>query len=276
MDWLRERIALIDLQTLQLVVVVAGLIGFAIAETLVPDQREALAVRTRNGARNLALYLIGIVLTTIVIGTFYYLGAAFLAANRVGLLYVVPVPTWLGLLLAFLALDFTDYLFHRISHEKKWLWVMHAVHHSDPRLDVTTQFRAHPVHLIVGLGWRIVVIAAVGIPFWLVMLRDAWSTLLVQWQHANVRVPARLDRALRVLIVTPLMHRIHHSPLPDETDSNFGGLLTIWDRLLGTYRAERLPSDVRYGLRQLAGPQHQTIVGMLLTPLRAWTMAGRL
>ena len=276
MESLLERIAFIDLQNLQWAIVFAGLIAFAIAETVIPERREALAVRARNGTRNVAMYVFGVVLTSAVIGTFYYLGAAFLAVNRVGLLYAVPLPSWLRLAIAFLAIDFGDYLFHRVSHEHKWLWVMHAVHHSDPRLDVTTHFRAHPLHLIVGVAWRIVVIAAVGIPFALVLVRDAWSTLLVQWQHANVRAPRALDRVLRTVIVTPLMHRIHHSPLAEETDSNFGGLLSVWDRLLGTYRAGKLPSDEPYGLRRLAAPAHQSVRGMLLTPLAAWRLDGRL
>lgn len=276
MERLLQSVAFIDLQNLQWAIVLAGLVIFAVAETAIPERREPLTVRARSGARNLAMYLFGVALTSAVIGTFYYVGAAFLAVNRVGLLYAVPLPNWLRLVIAFLAIDFGDYLFHRVSHERKWLWVMHAVHHSDPRLDVTTHFRAHPLHLIVGVAWRIVVIAAMGIPFALVLLRDAWSTLLVQWQHANVRVPRGLDRALRTVIVTPLMHRIHHSPRPEETDSNFGGLLSIWDRLLGTYRAEKLPSDVPFGLRRLAASAHQSVRGMLLTPLVAWKLDGRL
>jgi sterol desaturase/sphingolipid hydroxylase (fatty acid hydroxylase superfamily) len=224
----------------------------------------------------LTLFIIGTALTSLVIGTFYYLCAAFLALNRVGLLYLLPLPAWLALLLGFLALDFTDYLYHRISHERKWLWVMHAVHHSELRLDVTTHFRAHPLHMLVAVGWRIVVIAAFGIPFWLLIVRDASVMLLALWQHANLRPVGSLDRRLQLLIVTPGMHRIHHSPLPEETDSNFGGFLSVWDRLLGTYRAQRLPSAVPYGLHQLAAARHQTLAGMLLTPLRAWRLSGRL
>ena len=189
MDGLRDMLGFVDLQKLQGGIAIAGLIAFVLAESIVPAQRASLSVRLRSGARNLAIYAIGVVLTSAVIGTFYYVGAAFLAVNRVGLLYALPLPWWLQVVIAFLALDFTDYLFHRVSHEKRWLWVMHAVHHSDPRLDVTTHFRAHPVHLVLGVGWRIIAIAAVGIPFWLVLMRDAWATLLAQWQHANVRVP---------------------------------------------------------------------------------------
>jgi sterol desaturase/sphingolipid hydroxylase (fatty acid hydroxylase superfamily) len=276
MGWFRDAIGFIDLQTLQLALVFLGLIGFLVAESVVPARRTPSRVRIRSGLRNLTMYAIGTVATSVVIGTFYYVGAAFLATNRVGLFYAVPLPLWLVVVLGFLALDFTDYLFHRVSHERKWLWVMHAVHHSDPRLDVTTHFRAHPLHLIVGVAWRIVVIAAVGIPFWIVLLRDVSATLLVQWQHANVRVSPWLDRRLRAVFVTPLMHRVHHSPLPDETDSNFGGVLSLWDRLLGTYRAERQQSYGSYGLRQLVSARHQTVLGMLLTPLRAWPMSGRL
>jgi len=153
---------------------------------------------------------------------------------------------------------------------------MHAVHHSEQRLDVTTHFRAHPLHMLVAVGWRIVVIAAIGVPFWLVIMRDAGVMLLALWQHANLRAGGNLDRQLQLLIVTPGMHRIHHSPLPEETDSKFGGFLSVWDRLLGTYREQRLPSPIPYGLRQLAATRYQRLSGMLLTPLRAWPLSGRL
>jgi sterol desaturase/sphingolipid hydroxylase (fatty acid hydroxylase superfamily) len=266
----------VDLQQLQVVLLLGGLVAFWLLETVVPDVRTAFAARVRGGARNLAIFVLGTALTSVALGTFYYYCAAFLAANRVGLLYLVPLPAWLGLLCGFLALDFTDYLFHRLSHEKKWLWVMHAVHHSDPRLDVTTHFRAHPVHMLFTVGWRVLVIAATGAPFWLVLLRDAAVIPLVLWQHGNIRLASRIDPWLRLVIVTPGVHRIHHSPLPEETDSNYGGFLTVWDRLLGTYRAEKLPAAIPYGLRQLSSPRFQGLGGLLMTPLRAWALSGRL
>jgi sterol desaturase/sphingolipid hydroxylase (fatty acid hydroxylase superfamily) len=266
----------IDLQQLQLGLLLGGLLVFVLLETFVPDARARFPARLRGGGRNLAVFALGTLATSVVLGTFYFYCAAFLAVNRVGLLYIVPVPAWLGLVLGFLAIDFSDYLFHRISHDRKWLWVMHAVHHSDPHLDVTTHFRAHPVHMLITVGWRVLVIAATGVPFWLALLHDALVIPFAEWQHANVPVAARLDRWLQAVIVTPGMHRIHHSPLPEETDSNFGGLLSVWDRLLGTYRGAKLPSETRYGLRQLAARRFQNLWGLLLTPVRAWSLAGRL
>jgi sterol desaturase/sphingolipid hydroxylase (fatty acid hydroxylase superfamily) len=266
----------VDLQQLQVMLLLGGLVAFWLLETVVPDVRTAFGARVRGDARNLAVFVLGTALTSVVLGTFYYYCAAFLAANRVGLLYLVPLPAWLALLCGFLALDFTDYLFHRLSHEKKWLWVMHAVHHSDPRLDVTTHFRAHPIHMLSSVGWRVLVIAATGTPFWLVLLRDAAVIPLALWQHGNLRLASRIDPWLRLAIVTPAVHRIHHSPLPEETDSNYGGFLTVWDRLLGTYRAEKLPAAIPYGLRQLSAPRFQGLGGLLLTPLRAWPLSGRL
>jgi len=266
----------VNLQQLQMVMLLAGFAIFWLLETAVPDVRAALAIRLRSGARNLTLFILSSIVTSLVIGTFYYYGAAVLAINHIGLLYWLPVPTWFSLLLALIAIDFTDYLFHRISHEQRWLWVMHAVHHSEARLDVTTHFRQHPLHMLLSVLWRLIVIAAFGVPFWLVLARDALIGAFVQWQHSNVRIPPKLDRWLQSVIVTPGMHRIHHSPVPEETDSNFGGFLTLWDRLLGTYRSEKLPSSERYGLRQLSPARFQSVAGLLLTPFRAWRMSGRL
>jgi sterol desaturase/sphingolipid hydroxylase (fatty acid hydroxylase superfamily) len=266
----------IDLQQLQMVLLVGGLAVFWLLESAMPQVRTAFRARLRSGARNLGIFILCTLVTSVVIGALYYWSAAFLAVNRIGLLYMVSLPFWLALVLGFIALDFGDYLFHRISHEKKWLWVMHAVHHSEPQLDITTHLRQHPAHLVIAVGWRLAVIAAFGVPFWLVLMRDAAIVLFVEWQHSNVRVPQRLDRWLQTVIVTPGMHRIHHSPIPEETDSNYGGFLSLWDRLLGTYRAEKLPSRMPFGLRQLAPARFQSLTGMLMTPLRAWSLSGRL
>jgi sterol desaturase/sphingolipid hydroxylase (fatty acid hydroxylase superfamily) len=271
-----DELQFVDLQSLQMIFVFGGLAAFLLLETVIPEVRAGIRQRLRSGSRNMALFVITTVVTSLVIGAFYFYGAAVLAVNRVGLLYASDLPGWAVIATGVIALDFSDYLYHRISHERKWLWVMHAVHHSEVHLDVTTHFRQHPLHMLVSVVWRLVVIAAIGIPFWLVLVRDALLGVLVQWQHSNVRVPEWLDRWLRPVIVTPGMHRIHHSPLSEETDSNFGGFLSLWDRLLGTYRAEKLPSPDRYGLRQLAAPAFQSVGGLLLTPIRAWRLAGRL
>jgi sterol desaturase/sphingolipid hydroxylase (fatty acid hydroxylase superfamily) len=153
----------------------------------------------------------------------------------------------LGILLA----DLGDYLFHRISHENRLLWLLHAVHHSDSHLDFSTSLRVHPLHALALILWKLLFLAAIVIPIWAIMVRDACGIAMNQFHHANVALPNRWDRLLRKVLVTPAVHRVHHSPSPERTNSNYGGLFVLWDHIFGTYREPdgQLPEE--YGLRAL-------------------------
>jgi sterol desaturase/sphingolipid hydroxylase (fatty acid hydroxylase superfamily) len=156
-----------------------------------------------------------------------------------GLLHAVtPVPPWLEVVLAVLALDFAIYLQHIVFHAVPVLWRLHRMHHADLDVDVTTGARFHPIEILLSMGLKFGVIAAVGASPLAVLLFEVLLSAGSLFNHANLRLPLDADRALRWLVVTPDMHRVHHSIDPAETNRNFGFTVSWWDRLCGTYRAQ--------------------------------------
>jgi sterol desaturase/sphingolipid hydroxylase (fatty acid hydroxylase superfamily) len=250
-------------------VLVGALAAAAVWESLAPYRGfPSGADRARHAGRNLALGTAMVVLTTILVGASGWQAMLWAQARGVGLLNLVALPWWIVVPVGFLLADFADYLFHRLSHTWRWVWMLHAVHHSDPHLDTTSTVRTHPLHAVAAIAWRVLVAFALGIPLAVILLRDVAATPLIALHHANLAWPERVDRALRWLVVTPAMHKLHHSPERAFTNANFGGLLSLWDRLLGTYR-EPGSSPAAYGLTRLAAPRDQSLWGMLVTPLRA-------
>ncbi len=222
--------------------------------------------RGRHLLRNAGVWLIGALAVALLLGAVIVPAAHWLEAHRVGVFFAVPLPVWALALAGIVLLDATDYLFHRLSHEAYWLWRLHALHHADDRLDVSTNIRAHPGHVLVTLGWRLTVLAALGFPQWVAVLRDLIALPIALWGHANVRFPDRLDRWMRAVLVTPAMHRVHHSPVAAQTDSNYGGFFSFWDRAFGTYLRPEPGQPVRYGLDTVDDPQAKTLRGMLRVP----------
>jgi len=198
--------------------------------------------------------------------------AALLAASnfvtqaRWGLAALDRVSPWSAIAAGVLLLDLTDYWRHRVSHALPVLWRLHRLHHTDPRIDVTSALRSHPVELLL----RPVFIGAAILLFGITPLAVLAQTLLqlpvLIFQHANVRLPASTDRTLAWLISTPAMHLIHHSRLAPETNSNYATGLTLWDRLFGSFNSASAPAAI--GLDGFDQPRQQTLRGMLANPLR--------
>jgi len=153
-----------------------------------------------------------------------------------GLLNALDWPKWVEVALAVAFLDFAIYLQHILSHALPVFWRLHQVHHSDMDFDTTTAVRFHPVEILVSLVFKVGLVAAIGADAFAVLLFEVILNGTALFNHGNVRLPAKLERALRFFVVTPEMHRVHHSTDPGETNTNFGFALSIWDRLGGTYR----------------------------------------
>ncbi len=164
--------------------------------------------------------------------------AAFAAEHGWGLLNYVELPFWVATLVAVIALDFVIWLQHVMVHAIPVLWRLHRVHHADPDYDVTTGARFHPIEIILSMLIKFATIAVLGPPVVAVILFEVLLNATAMFNHGNVRLPAEVDRVLRWFIVTPDMHRVHHSVEDDETNSNFGFSLPWWDHLFGTYRAQ--------------------------------------
>lgn len=239
------------------------------AERLAPRRRRTFALRQR-WAGNLGLMAVDtIVLRTVPAIT--AVGVAALAhAKGWGLLgAIVSLPMWLDVVVSVIVLDLAIYFQHRLFHAVPALWRLHRVHHTDPELDVTTGVRFHPVEMLLSLGFKAVVIAGLGPPVAAVLLFEVLLNAGSLFSHANLRLPAPVDGLLRALLVTPDMHRVHHSSDPVETDSNFGFTLSWWDRLFGTYRAQpRAGHDaMTIGVEGFAAPAVLGLYRLLIQPL---------
>lgn len=180
-------------------------------------------------------------LTTIIINfafAFLLLGVAdWVEVNNFGLINWLPkLPLWLYVLLGVLLLDFFGaYLAHFVEHKVKPLWMVHLVHHTDHKVDTTTANRHHPIESVIRFLFTLLGVFIIGTPIALVMLYQAMSLVFTQFTHANIKIPKRLDKALSYVIVSPDMHKTHHHYRLPYTDSNYGNIFSIWDRLFGTY-----------------------------------------
>jgi len=198
-------------------------------------------------------------------------GAALAAeAGGVGILPWLGLPGPLAVAIAVVVLDLAIYLQHMLFHAVPALWRLHRMHHADLDFDVTTGLRFHPVEIILSMVLKLMVVVALGAPALAVLLFEVLLNATSTFNHANLRLPAWLDRALRLVLVTPDMHRVHHSVVVRETNSNFGFNLAIWDRLFGTYRAdpEAGHEAMRIGIEQFRDPRELRLDRMLTQPLR--------
>ncbi|SNR15485.1 sterol desaturase family protein [Tenacibaculum jejuense] len=157
--------------------------------------------------------------------------------NQFGLINWLPeMPLWAYITLGVLCLDFFGaYLAHLVEHKVKPLWMVHLVHHSDHKVDTTTANRHHPIESVIRFAFTLLGVFLVGTPFYIIMLYQSLSLVFTQFNHANLKMPRKLDKILSYIIVSPDMHKVHHHNLLPYTDSNFGNIFSIWDRLLGTY-----------------------------------------
>lgn len=237
-------------------------------EALAP-RRARLHSRWVRWPRNLGLVALNTVVVRLIFPT-AAVGFAALAAQRGwGVLNVLELPYWVSFLVAVVALDFAIYLQHVMFHSVPLLWRLHRVHHADPDFDVTTGARFHPLEIVLSMLIKFSVVALLGAPAMAVLVFEIVLNACALFNHANVKLPAGVDRALRWVIVTPDMHRIHHSDLRVEADSNYGFNLSWWDRVFGTYTAAaRDPQeDMSIGVRGITGrPEAVTLAGMLAMP----------
>jgi sterol desaturase/sphingolipid hydroxylase (fatty acid hydroxylase superfamily) len=193
-----------------------------------------------------------------------------------GLLATVALSFWAEVVIAIVLLDLAIYFQHVVFHAVPALWRLHRVHHADPDFDVTTGTRFHPLEILLSLGIKCAAVAAIGAPSLAVLVFEIVLNATAMFNHANARLPASADRWLRWLVVTPDMHRVHHSALAHEMNGNFGFNVPWWDRLLGTYRAQPAAGHeaMRIGVDGLQHASELRIGALLTQPFRAAPAAG--
>lgn len=244
-------------------VLLAVLVGWAL-ERILPWR--APTVRPVRWLHAGLLYLIGVILSFVVIPVGHGEAALIASERGWGAMHLLGLPLWLMLPLGVLALDFAEWLSHLLMHKSRLLWRIHTVHHSDVEMDVSTGLRFHPVEVLirftVGLGF----VYALGIPLSAVLVYTALAIGFNIWEHANVPMPRAL-RPMMWLFITPELHRLHHSDDSRHFDGNLGVVFSVWDRFFGTL-VEDLQCDVKFGIGLKQSKGHNTLGGLLFAPFR--------
>lgn len=248
----------------------ASVLGaMALWEMLAPRRHQEIG-RVRRWPSNLSIVALDTLLVRLVFPV-AAVGVALLAEARGwGLFQTLELPAWLAIMASVILLDLAIYLQHVLFHAVPVLWRLHRMHHTDLDFDVTTGVRFHPIEILLSMGIKLGVVAALGIPVVAVMIFEVLLNATSMFNHGNVRLPERLDRVLRWIVVTPEMHRVHHSAVARETNSNFGFNLPWWDRLLATYRAQPAAGHegMTIGIEQFRDPAEHRLDRMLLQPFR--------
>jgi sterol desaturase/sphingolipid hydroxylase (fatty acid hydroxylase superfamily) len=245
------------------------LTAMVIWELLAPRRRQEIGRSVRWPSN------IGVVfLDTVLVRLLFPIGAVALAllgeARGWGLFNALAVPAWVAIPAGIVLLDLAIYLQHVLFHAVPALWRLHRMHHADLEFDVTTGVRFHPLEILLSMGIKLGVVVALGTPAVAVLIFEVLLNATSMFNHGNVQLPERLDRFLRWIVVTPEMHRVHHSIKPRETNSNFGFNLPWWDRLFGTYRdrPEAGHLGMTIGITQFREAREQQLDRMLTQPFR--------
>ncbi len=226
---------------LRLAAFLAVFVVLAVAEGLLPRRALTLS-RLQRWATNLGIVAIDSLLVRAMAALSVPLvavaAATYASAHGIGLLNWIGMPGWAEVLIAIVVLDFAIWAQHVASHKVALFWRLHQMHHADRDIDVTTALRFHPLEIALSMLWKIAVVMGLGASAASVLAFEVILNACAMFSHANIRLPDRLDRVVRLGLVTPDMHRMHHSTIPHEHDSNYGFNLSVWDRIFGTYRIE--------------------------------------
>ncbi|SFF25553.1 Sterol desaturase/sphingolipid hydroxylase, fatty acid hydroxylase superfamily [Fontimonas thermophila] len=259
---------MLEPQALLRVMIFVGVLAvLLVGERIAPRRRDPSP--PQRYLANLGLVVLDSLLLRLVLGA-GALGVALAAEQRgFGLFHWIEAPGWVAGLLSLLILDLLIYFQHRAFHAVPLLWRLHRVHHSDLAFDATTALRFHPLEILLSMLIKMGAVALLGAPAWAVVAFEVLLNATAMFNHANLAVPPRLDRMLRRVLVTPDMHRVHHSIHRDETDANFGFNLPWWDRLFRTYRAQPREGHegMTIGIERFREQKAQSLWRLLLQPL---------
>ncbi len=245
-----------------------GILALVAIWEMVAAKRKLTVGKTGRWFNNLGIILIDNILVKLIFPGAALGIAAAAAKSGWGFINYVQLPNWTAILVSVLILDLIIYLQHLMFHAVPLLWRLHMVHHADLDIDVTTGLRFHPIEIIISMLIKMAAIAFLGPPVIAVLIFEITLNSTAMFNHGNIRLPESVDRLLRLLLVTPDMHRVHHSIIIRETNSNFGFNFPWWDRLFGTYRAQpvRGHQEMTIGLSQFRKAEKLTLLRLLLLP----------
>ena len=262
-----RRLAVLVSVRLLLPILMLG--GLWVWETLYP-LFSCLQHRGRHAMRNLFIALVNAFVTGVLFGAATVFVADWTVQNQFGLLHLSSPHATVRFVAGLILLDGWMYVWHRLNHLTPLLWRFHRMHHSDPMMDVTSAARFHVGEHMVSAGLRLALIPLVGLSVWQIVIYEMAVVAMTHFHHANITI-GRMDSVLRWLIVTPDMHKVHHSRWRPETDSNYSVVLSVWDRMARTFRESSDVNAIEFGLDEFADERWQSIGGMLKTPLAGFT-----
>lgn len=254
------------LSQLQPAIFVAALIIFSSWETFAPfftRQRRA-----QHYLRNLIIAGLNAIIIVFVFANAIVWLANYCEQHQIGVLYVLNLSYTPHLVAGFLLIDIWTYWWHRLNHTVPFFWRFHRMHHSDPEMDVTTGSRFHLGEITMSSLIRLALVPILGLSIDSLILFDVVQLPIIHFHHANISLPDKFDKVLRYFIVTPYMHKVHHSRVKMETDSNYTSVLSIWDRIFGSYVEKEDYREIRFGLDTYDDEASQSLKGLLSTPLR--------
>ena len=263
-----EKWVLANADNLQFGLFFGLLATFGVVEALAPRRPGPMLRRTR-WVTNFVLTFLNIVVMSLLPVTFF--DAAVWAVQRgFGAFNLIALPLAATMVATLLVRGFISFFTHYLSHKVPALWRIHRVHHLDTELDISTTVRFHPAEFVVNLIVGVPIVVAFGLSPWVLMLYEVIDAGITLFSHANVRIPATVDRVLRYVIATPDLHRVHHSAWQTETDSNFGAVFPIWDIVFGTFRTEtRAPHEtMALGLEEVRDGRENRLGWLMGSPLR--------
>jgi sterol desaturase/sphingolipid hydroxylase (fatty acid hydroxylase superfamily) len=254
-------------ETFRVIFFFAILVLVALWEGVAPRRRLTVS-KVGRWFNNLAIIFLDTLLARLLVPGVVVGVAAAAQGQGWGLFPYLRLGFWPSLVLGMLLLDMVIYLQHLMFHSVPLLWRLHMVHHADLDIDVTTGLRFHPIEILISLAIKMTVVAALGLPVFVVVVFEVILNGTAMFNHGNIRMPGKLDALLRLLVVTPDMHRVHHSVTIRETNSNFGFNFPWWDRLFGTYRAQPVMGHdgMTIGLSQFRAAAKLTLPHLLVLP----------
>ncbi len=224
----------LDEQTIRLTIFISVLIACASIEAIFPRKQRTQS-RFPRWLTNISIIAIDSIAIRLMGQVTAISAAAYASTNGWGVFNFIDLPLWLEIVLAVALLDLAVYAQHVVSHNIPFLWRFHRVHHADRDIDVTTGSRFHPIEIVLSMLYKCIIVLLIGPTVFAVFLFEIILNASAMFNHTNMKLPLSVDKVLRMLCVTPDMHRVHHSTIPKETNSNYGFFLSIWDRFFGTY-----------------------------------------
>lgn len=249
---------------------IGGFCLFAVWELICP-RKSLTQNKTVRWLNNMGLIISNSMLLTIAMPILAFQAAQIAHQYSLGLFNNISFPYWITVLLCVLLLDLAIYLQHLVFHRVPLLWRLHRVHHADQDIDLTTGSRFHPIEILLSVWIKIVVVFFLGAPAIAVVIFEVVLNVSAMFNHSNAKLPLTIDKWMRKTVVTPDMHRVHHSIVAKETHSNFGFFLSIWDRIFKTYISQPTGGhdNCIIGVPQFRNPKEQYLHKMLSQPFRS-------